>query len=132
MCTLTLILFMIPSLIEDRFKIELLNTLQAIILLFIFVADILGEMHNFYGMVPYWDTMLHTINGFLAAAIRFSRIDILNRSDRFHFKMLPLFVALLAFCFSMTIGVLWEFFEFGADHLLNKDMKKYRTDRAGW
>lgn len=127
MCTLTLILFMIPSIIEKRLKIDLPNTLQAIILLFIFAAEILGEMHNFYGMFPYWDTMLHTINGFLAAAIGFSLIDILNRSERFYFKMSPLFVALVAFCFSMTIGVLWEFFEFGADHLLNKDMQKDRV-----
>lgn len=70
--------------------------------------------------------MLHTINGFLCAAIGFSLIDILNRSERFHTKMTPISVALVAFCFSMTIGVLWEFFEFGMDSVFKTDMQKDR------
>ena len=69
---------------------------------------------------------MHTINGFLCAAIGFSLIDILNRSDKFHTKMSPLFVALVAFCFSMTVGVLWEFFEFGMDTFFQYDMQKDR------
>ena len=71
--------------------------------------------------------MLHTLNGFLSAAVGFSLIDILNRTERFHIKMAPLFVALVAFCFSMTIGVAWEFFEFTADRYLNLDMQKDRV-----
>ena len=71
--------------------------------------------------------MLHTINGFLCAAIGFSLIDILNRSPKFHMKMSPIFVALVAFCFSMTIGVLWEFFEYGADTFFETDMQKDRV-----
>ena len=67
---------------------------------------------------------MHTINGFLCAAIGFSLIDILNRSEKFHTKMTPVFVALVAFCFSMTIGVLWEFFEYGMDKSFNTDMQK--------
>ena len=59
-----------------------------------------------------WDTILHTTNGFLMAAIGFALIDLFNRSDRFSIKMSPYFVAFFAFCFSMTVGVLWEFFEF--------------------
>lgn len=85
-----------------------------------------GEVQNFYGIFKSWDTILHTINGFLCAAIGFSLIDILNRSERFHTKMSPTFVALVAFCFSMTIGVLWEFFEFGMDNVMKTDMQKDR------
>ena len=70
---------------------------------------------------------MHTLNGFLCAAIGFSLIDILNNSDKFHIKLSPVFVALVAFCFSMTIGVLWEFFEFGADYLFKYDMQKDRV-----
>ena len=70
--------------------------------------------------------MLHTINGFLCAAIGFSLIDILNRSPKFHLKMSPIFVALVAFCFSMTIGVIWEFFEYGSDNFTRTDMQKDR------
>ena len=111
MCVLTLILFLIPIFIDRKLNIKLPDTLEKIILLFIFSAEILGEVQNFYGIFKNWDTMLHTINGFLCAAIGFSMIDILNRSEKFHAKMEPIFVALVAFCFSMTIGVLWEFFE---------------------
>ncbi|MFW7432304.1 hypothetical protein [Vagococcus carniphilus] len=128
-CILTLILFFIPSIIEKQMGITLPKTLEAVILLFIFAAEILGEIHNFYGTVPQWDTMLHTINGFLAAAIGFSLIDILNEHERFSFKLSPFFVVMVAFCFSMTIGVLWEFFEFAGDRWLNLDMQKDRIVR---
>ncbi|MBO5349826.1 MAG: hypothetical protein J6A89_08435 [Clostridia bacterium] len=126
MCILTLILFLIPVFIDKKLNIELPDTLETIILLFIFSAQILGEVQNFYGIFKNWDTILHTINGFLCAAIGFSMIDILNRSEKFHTKMKPVFVGLVAFCFSMTIGVLWEFFEFGMDTVFDKDMQKDR------
>ena len=83
-----------------------------------------GEVNNFYGVIPYWDTILHTLNGFLCASIGFSLIDILNKNENFHMKLTPIFVALVAFCFSMTVGVLWEFIEYGADSILEKDMQK--------
>lgn len=124
LCILTLILFMIPSIVDKKLNISLPNTLEVIIILFIFASQILGEIRNYYVTFPYWDSMLHTINGFLMSAIGFSLIDILNRIDKFHIKMTPVFVALVAFCFSVTIGVMWEFFEFGIDNVLNKDMQK--------
>lgn len=126
LCLLTLVLFTIPYFVDRVFKITLPNALEIIIFLFIFSAEILGELQNFYGIFKHWDTILHTMNGFLCAAVGFSLIDILNRSDKFHIQLSPLFVALVAFCFSMTIGVLWEFFEFGADTFLQTDMQKDR------
>ncbi len=123
-CVLTLILFMIPAFVERGLKIDLPNTLEVMIILFIFAAEILGEINEFYVLIPGWDTMLHTINGFLMAAIGFSLVDIFNRSERTKFFLSPVFLAVVAFCFSMTIGVLWEFFEFGADMLLHTDMQK--------
>ncbi len=126
LCFLTLILFTLPTIASKTFKVKLPTTLEIIVYLFIFAAEILGEIQNFYGIFKHWDTMLHTLNGFLAAAVGFSLIDILNRTERFHIKMTPVFVALVAFCFSMTIGVLWEFCEFAADRYLNLDMQKDR------
>ncbi|MBP3502448.1 MAG: hypothetical protein J6K42_03095 [Clostridia bacterium] len=126
MCILTLILFLIPVFIDRKLNIKLPDTLEKIILLFIFSAEILGEVQNFYGIFKNWDTILHTINGFLCAAIGFSMIDILNRSEKFHTKMKPIFVGVVAFCFSMTIGVLWEFFEYGMDNIFKTDMQKDR------
>ena len=124
LCVLTLLLLVIPSFVQVTFKVELPTTLEIIILLFIFAAEILGEISEFYLMFPFWDTVLHTMNGFLAAAIGFSLVDILNRSERTVFNLSPLFTAIVAFCFSMTIGVLWEFFEFGMDLIGGYDMQK--------
>ena len=124
MCVLTLVLFLLPSIIERRLKIDVPNALEMIILFFIFAAEILGEIGEFYLNVPHWDTMLHTINGFMMAAIGFAMIDILNRSPKFHISLSPLFVSFVSFCFSMTIGVFWEFFEYGVDVFFKMDMQK--------
>lgn len=124
LCVLTLFLLIIPSFVQVTFRVELPSTLEIIILVFIFAAEILGEISEFYLVFPFWDTVLHTMNGFLAAAIGLSLVDLLNRSKRMVFHLSPLFAAIVAFCFSMTIGVMWEFFEFGMDMLLNLDMQK--------
>lgn len=124
LCILTLILLVMPSLVQVTFRIELPTVLEILILIFIFSAEILGEIQEYYIIFPMWDTMLHTINGFLAAAIGFSMVDLLNRSDKMMFQLSPLFTAIVAFCFSMTIGVIWEFFEFGMDTFFGLDMQK--------
>lgn len=124
LCVLTLLLLTIPSFLQVQFKMEFPSTLEIIMLLFIFAAEILGEIREFYILFPFWDSMLHTLNGFLAAAIGFSLVDLLNRSERAKFDLSPVFMAAVAFCFSMTIGVIWEFFEFGIDKFLGFDMQK--------
>ena len=124
LCILTLLLLIVPSFVQVTFKIELPTTLEIIVLFFIFAAEILGEINEFYLLFPFWDTVLHTLNGFLAAAIGFSLVDLLNRSERTVFNLSPVFTAIVAFCFSMTIGVVWEFFEFGMDQFLGYDMQK--------
>ena len=123
-CLLVLVLFMLPFFIQQNFGIELPSTLEIIILLFIFAAEILGELECYFITFPYWDSMLHTTTGFLCAATGFALIDILNRNSRIKFELSPIYVALAAFCFSMTVGVLWEFFEFGMDRIFHMDMQK--------
>lgn len=123
-CLLVLVLFMLPFFIQQNFGIELPSTLEIIILLFIFAAEILGELECYFITFPYWDSMLHITTGFLCAATGFALIDILNRNSRIKFELSPIYVALAAFCFSMTVGVLWEFFEFGMDRIFHMDMQK--------
>lgn len=124
LCILTLLLLIVPSFIQLTFRVELPTTLEIIILLFIFSAEILGEISHFYLIFPFWDTILHTMNGFLAAAIGFSLVDLLNKSEKIQFELSPLFTAIVAFCFSMTIGVIWEFFEFSMDTFFGMDTQK--------
>lgn len=123
-CLLTLYLFMLPSILAKRLHIALPDTLQIVILLFIFAAEILGEIREFYVLVPHWDTVLHTINGFLFAAIGFCIVNLFNEDKHIAMTLSPFYMAIAAFCFSMTIGVLWEFFEWCMDLLLHFDMQK--------
>ena len=124
LCVLTLVLMLLPSVLSHKLDIHLPGALEVVILLFIFAAEILGEINSFYVRVPNWDTMLHTINGFLCAAVGFAMVDLLNRDNRFSLQLSPKYLALTAFCFSMTVGILWEFFEYFADSLLGMDMQK--------
>ncbi len=124
LCLLTLVLFFLPVFVEVNFKITIPETLETIIVVFIFAAEILGEMFNFYTIFPFWDTLLHTFNGFLAAAIGLALVSILNRSNKIAFTLAPAFCVIVAFCFSMTVGVLWEFFEFAMDLAFGVDMQK--------
>ena len=126
MCILALLLFTIPTIISEKFKIGLPSLLETIIYMFIFSTTILGEINNFYGIIPFWDTLLHTLNGFICAGIGFSLVDILNQNNK-HVNLSPLYVVIVAFCFSMTIGVLWEFLEFTSDTFFKTDMQKDRV-----
>ena len=121
---LTLILFMVPQFLDKKLSVTIPVGLETVILIFIFSAEILGEINAFYVKIPIWDSILHTTNGFLMAAIGFALIDLFNRSEKFSIKMSPYFVAFFAFCFSMTVGVLWEFFEFSMDQFFGLDMQK--------
>ncbi len=124
LCLFTLVLFLLPSLIERRLRIEFPDVMEIIILLFIFAGEILGEIGAYFTAFQGWDVLLHTMNGFLCAAIGFSLVDMLNRNERFSLSLSPVYMAIVAFCFSMTIGVFWEFFEFTVDRLFLRDMQK--------
>lgn len=123
-CVLTLALFCVPDLIERTIRVDIPPVMEGIIYCFIYAAEILGEVNSFYTKIPMWDTILHTLNGFLVAAVGFALVDMFNRSERFTFRLSPAFLAIVAFCFSMTVGVLWEFFEFGMDLYFGTDMQK--------
>ncbi len=124
MCLFSLILIMIPSIVDRQFHISLPWGLEIVIVLFVFAAQILGEVREYYLEYALWDDMLHTTNGFIMAAIGFSLIAVLNNNDRIQFTLTPFFVAFFAFCFSMTTAVIWEFFEYSMDALFLTDMQK--------
>ena len=124
LCILTLLLLYIPSWLQVKLKIEIPIGLEIAMLCFIYAAEILGEINAFYIVIPFWDTILHTLNGFLCAAVGFSLVMLLNDSENLTFDLSPFFLAVVAFSFSMTVGVLWEFFEWSVDHFILFDMQK--------
>ncbi|MGN1128369.1 MAG: hypothetical protein ACI4T6_05365 [Candidatus Flemingiibacterium sp.] len=124
LCVVTLFLFLLPVMIEKVFKVEVPSLLEGIVMVFVFAAEILGEINSYYTRFALWDTMLHVTTGFLAAAVGLSLVVILNRKKVFGLNLSPFFIAMVSFCFSMTIGVLWEFFEFSMDALFHTDMQR--------
>ena len=124
LCLLVIVLLYIPDFLERKLKVEIPSVLEAIVILFIFAAEILGEIEAFYIKIPFWDTMLHTLWGFLAAGIGFALADILDRSQASRLQLTPIYMAIVAFCFSMSAGALWELFEYGVDSILGFDMQK--------
>ena len=123
-CALVLVLFLVPSFLERKLHFELPSTIEKIVLLFIYAAEIMGELQEFYLRVSWWDTMLHTMNGFLCAAVGFALVDILNSNPNVKLSLSPFYLAFVSFCFSMTVGVVWEFFEFSMDWFFHFDMQK--------
>ncbi len=124
LCILTLLLFIVPMIVQVRLNVDFPQVLEVIILLFIYAAEILGEVNSYYTAIPYWDLMLHTLNGFLCGAIGFSLALCLDKDENVFFRMSPLLIVIVSFCFSMTIGVLWEFFEYTMDRVFLMDMQK--------
>lgn len=123
-CVLASVLLLLPPFVEKKINIHLPTALEIAVFLFVICAEILGEIECFYVKYHFWDTMLHTVNGFMFAAFGFCLIDIFNRNERFRFKVSAGFLALVAFCFSMTVGILWEFAEFSFDKMFDIDMQK--------
>lgn len=122
-CILSLILFLVPAAFEEYFRIKIPPLFEGTIYVFIYAAEILGEINHYYVLIPGWDTILHTLNGFLCAALGFSMVYLMNRNSR-NISLSPFYLTLVAFCFSMTVGVIWEFIEFAADYFLMVDMQK--------
>lgn len=121
---LSLFLFLLPTFLEESFRIKLPTALEIIAVLFVFCANILGEIFEFYTLLPFWDDMLHCTSGFIFAAFGFSLVELFNRNGRFDFHLSPIFISTVAFCFAVTVGVAWEFFEFFADRILGTDMQR--------
>ena len=123
-CAFVLLLYVLPQFVENRMNIEIPSVLEIVIFVFVFMAEILGELDSYYLKYEHWDTILHTSSGFLLAAVGFSLVNLLNKSERVRVQLSPVYLAVVAFCFSMTMGVLWESFEFAADRWLLFDMQK--------
>lgn len=126
-CILGLLVMMLPSLLARRFKIVLPNVITVLYYLFLYCAIFLGEVFEFYYLVPHWDTMLHAFSGAMLGALGFELVDFLNRGAGSKVSLSPFFVSLFAFSFALMIGALWEIYEFSFDALLGLNMQKHTT-----
>lgn len=124
-CLLGIIVLHVPGFLSRRFKFDVPNMMYILYILFLYCAIFLGEVRNFYHVIPHWDTILHGFSSVMTGLFGFMVVSILNESKKATIHLSPLFVALFAFCFSMTIGTLWEVYEFLFDGMLGMNMQKF-------
>ena len=127
-CILGVIAFFLPNIISKKAKIVISSNMYIVYILFLYGAVFLGEVRNYYYRVPHWDTILHTCSGAMLGALGFSFVNILNKHEKVHVELSPIFVAIFAFEFAITLGVLWEIYEFTFDGLLGLNMQKFALE----
>jgi uncharacterized membrane protein YjdF len=99
------------------------NILLAALVAFALAALVAGEWLGAYDKFWWWDDMLHAVSGVIIGFIGFLVVYFLNA--RYRMTISPLLVAVFAFTFAVTIGVLWEIIEFMSDALLHTDMQRW-------
>lgn len=124
-CAVGSIVIFLPSRVERHFGIDIPDIMEIMYFIFLFCAIYLGEVRNFYFKVPYWDLILHSFSAAMLGALGFILVNFLNDMNRPEIHLSPFFVALFAFCFAVTCGVVWEIYEFLADGILGTNMQKF-------
>ncbi len=124
-CTAGILIMFLPGIISRRFSVRIPSGIYIMFIIFLFCAIYLGEVRSFYYHFRHWDALLHGVSGAMLGALGFSFVTLLNKEERVPVNLSPIFVALFAFCFAVMLGVLWEFYEFSFDSLLNLNMQKY-------
>lgn len=126
-CILGIFVIHIPTIISKRFRFELPGLLYILYILFLYCAIFLGEVRSFYYLVPHWDDFLHLFSSMMTGFFAVMVITILNRDENLVFRLSPFFVSLFAFAFSVTIGALWELYEYLGDGFFGLNMQKFIT-----
>ncbi len=129
-CVLGIFAMMLPHWLSRKWGVEIPSFMTVLYALFLYCAIYLGEVRGFYYLIPYWDTILHTFSGIALGALGFSVLTLLNKTDRVPFHLSPAFVAVFAFCFAITVDVIWEIYEFVADGLLTMNMQKHSLENG--
>lgn len=126
-CVLGISVINIPSVLAKKFRFEMPVALYITYIVFLYGAIFLGEIRNFYNRIPFWDDILHGMSSMMTGLFGFMFVEILNRVSKKKISLSPVFIALFAFCFSVTIGAVWEIYEFLADGFFGLNMQKFIT-----
>ncbi len=127
-CIVGMAAMMLPGFFTKKINIQIPSKMLLLYTVFLYCAIYLGEVRSFYYSIPYWDTILHTFSGAMIGAFGYSFISLLNNTDSIPINLSPIFVALFTLCFAITLGVIWEFYEFTIDSLFKTNMQKYMLE----
>ncbi|MDR0417207.1 MAG: hypothetical protein LBH76_07850 [Propionibacteriaceae bacterium] len=124
-CLLGIAVIFLPSVLEKQLKLSIPKSILIAYSLFLYCSIILGEVQSFYYRVPFWDTVLHAFSGAMLGLVGVIVIASLNEQDKIRVNLNSAFVSVFAFCFALTVGALWEVYEFTFDGLLGLNMQKH-------
>lgn len=113
-----------PALVRQWWTVDIPLEFQVLTIAFVFAAVFLGEIRSYYERYWWWDIGLHGLSGLLLGILGFLLVYVLNESERIELHMRPRFVAIFAFFFAVSVGAVWEMFEFGMDSLFGTSMQK--------
>lgn len=119
---ITFLLTLVPVYFAQRMEVKLPLSFIAAIVVFIFATIFLGEAIDFYEKYWWWDIVLHGGSALGFGLIGFLFVFTLFEGDRYAAP--PVVVAFMALNFAVTIGVLWEIFEFAMDQWFGLNMQK--------
>ncbi len=125
-CLLGVVVMMLPGILERCFSFDIPDYMEVMYFIFLYCAIYLGEVRSFYYLIPNWDTILHAFSGAMLGAFGYSVVSIFNNSNKVKVELNPVFVALFAFCFAVSVGALWEIYEYIGDGLFGLNMQKFR------
>lgn len=129
-CLLGCVVLFLPAAIEKHFQIDIPNYMEVFYFIFLYCAIYLGEVRNFFFVIPYWDLILHTFSGAMLGVLGFSIVNIMNSSKKVQVTLSPAFTLLFAFCFALAVGSIWEIYEFVMDGLLGMNMQKFMLENG--
>ena len=121
----TTVIFVLPFFVEKQFKVYVPTFFTLIISAFIYATIILGQIENYYQKFWWWDVMLHSGSGVAFGLIGLVVILIFFRQGKIAAN--PFFLCLFAFCFALSVGLLWEVFEFSGDEIFHTNMQQRQT-----
>jgi len=131
---LAAVLFSVPWIIESRFKLNIPSYLEIIVLVFLFSAIVLGNIHGLLVTVKGYDKLLHIVSGTFISVIGYEIIHFFNISKSKETRLSPGVLSIFAFCFCITLLVIWEFYEFAVDTIaynINNDTSR-NMQRYQW
>lgn len=127
-CIFGIFAMLLPKFLREKSNINIPVTMMFLYTIFLYCSIYLGEVRSFYYKIPHWDTILHTFSGGMLGTLGFSIITILNKTEKVPVNLSPAFVAVFAFCFAVSLGTVWEVYEFFADGILKTNMQKFATE----
>ncbi len=120
-CVFVSALLVMPWVFERSLGVEMPTMLKVFLILLILGGPILGKIYKFYYRVEHWDKLLHTSSGFLFAIIGSLLPQLMDKKNKEHSLTLTV---TYAFFFTLSVAVVWEFFEYAMDRLFNMDMQQ--------